>query len=180
MVPLRSSNEKDESYSVIDVDKNRVLEEVEPKRALFTLYEGGIFLHQSLSYLVLQVNHEHQFARVRRTNVEWVTRQRELREAEPWKADQARIMWHIRKRQRKIDDYFARQDPPQAKTLIGFSSDEEGSEEEEEHPLIAPDITPMRQRRLPERFRGMEHTTEEMIETEIVFGDVKGLSFCVC
>lgn len=177
-VPLRTSNEKDESYSVIDIDKNRVLEEVEPKRALFTLYEGGIFLHQSLSYLVMQVNHEGQFARVRRTNVEWVTRQRELREAEPWKAEQARIMWHVRKRERQIDDYFA-PDPSRKRendpvlAAAAAAGAESSSEEDEEHALIAPDITPLRQRRLPERFQKMDAKTEEMIETEIVFGDIK-------
>ncbi|KAL4797098.1 hypothetical protein BDV19DRAFT_377815 [Aspergillus venezuelensis] len=64
-VPIRDT--EDQHFAVIDTTNNRnmVLEEVEASRAFFTLYEGGIFLHQGQTYLVKELNPDAFFARVR-------------------------------------------------------------------------------------------------------------------
>ncbi|KAL4956353.1 hypothetical protein BDW69DRAFT_192483 [Aspergillus filifer] len=64
-VPIRDT--EDQHFAVIDTtnSRNMVLEEVEASRAFFTLYEGGIFLHQGQTYLVKELNPDAFFARVR-------------------------------------------------------------------------------------------------------------------
>lgn len=76
---------EDQHFAVIDTTNNRnaVLEEVEASRAFFTIYEGGIFLHQGQTYLVQELNPDRYFARVVRVHVDWNTMQRDFTDIDP-------------------------------------------------------------------------------------------------
>jgi DEAD/DEAH box helicase domain-containing protein len=76
---------EDQHFAVIDTTNNRniVLEEVELSRAFFTIYEGGIFLHQGTTYLVKELNTESRLARVIRVHVDWSTMQRDYTDIDP-------------------------------------------------------------------------------------------------
>ena len=66
---------EDQHFAVIDITHNRnvVLEEVEASRAFFTLYDGGIFLHQGRTYMVKEFSPERKIARVQLVKVDWTT-----------------------------------------------------------------------------------------------------------
>lgn len=74
-----------EHYAVIDTTNNRnvVIEELEDRRVCFTLYEGGIFLHQGFTYMVKELNIDRRFARVVRVQVDWTTQQRDFTDVDP-------------------------------------------------------------------------------------------------
>ena len=76
---------EDGNFAVIDVTngRNMVLEEVEPSRAFFTIYEGGIFLHQGHTYLVKEFSPEQKFAKVMLVKVDWTTQQRDFTDVDP-------------------------------------------------------------------------------------------------
>ncbi|MCJ1225502.1 hypothetical protein MMC12_002151 [Toensbergia leucococca] len=72
-------------FAVVDITNNRniVLEEVEPSRAFFTLYDGGIFLHQGHTYLVKDFSPDNKIAKVSRVTVDWTTQQRDYTDIDP-------------------------------------------------------------------------------------------------
>jgi len=76
---------EDGHFAVIDITNGRniVLEEVEPSRAFFTIYEGGIFLHQGYKYLVKQFSPEGKYAKVMLVKVDWTTQQRDFTDVDP-------------------------------------------------------------------------------------------------
>lgn len=76
-------------YAVVDVTENRniVIEEVEELRTSFTLYEGGIFLHQGLPYLVKEFNPDEKYAKVERVKVTWITQQRDFSDVDPYEIE---------------------------------------------------------------------------------------------
>lgn len=76
---------EDGHFAVIDTTNGRnvVLEEVEPSRAFFTIYEGGIFLHQGFTYLVREFSPEQRYAKVLRVKVDWTTQQRDYTDVDP-------------------------------------------------------------------------------------------------
>lgn len=76
---------EDGHFVVIDVTegRNAVLEEVEPSRAFFTIYEGGIFLHQGETYLVKEFSPELRMAKVSLVKVDWTTQQRDYTDIDP-------------------------------------------------------------------------------------------------
>lgn len=76
---------EDGHFAVIDVTNGRnvVLEEVEPSRAFFTIYEGGIFLHQGSTYLVREFLPEQKMAKVSLVKVDWTTQQRDYTDIDP-------------------------------------------------------------------------------------------------
>lgn len=78
-------NTEEHHFAIIDATnaRNIVLEEIEASRALFTVYEGGIFLHQGNTYLVNELNPTQHFARVTRVHVDWSTRQRDITDIDP-------------------------------------------------------------------------------------------------
>jgi DEAD/DEAH box helicase domain-containing protein len=82
-VSIRDTEE--EHFAIIDIShgKNIVLEELEASRAFFTLYDGGIFLHQGNSYLVKDFNPDRKIAKVERVHVEWTTLQRDYTDVDP-------------------------------------------------------------------------------------------------
>ncbi|OJA19678.1 hypothetical protein AZE42_06950 [Rhizopogon vesiculosus] len=75
----------DDNYTVIDVTKvglpngvPRILEEIELSRAIFELYEGGVFLHQGLTFIVKEVSHDTKVARLVRADVNWISKPRDF------------------------------------------------------------------------------------------------------
>jgi DEAD/DEAH box helicase domain-containing protein len=82
-VSIRDTEE--DHFAIVDVThgKNIVLEELEASRAFFTLYDGGIFLHQGNTYLVKEFNPERKIARVELVKVDWTTQQRDFTDIDP-------------------------------------------------------------------------------------------------
>ena len=76
---------EDSHFAIIDTThgKNTVLEELEASRAFFTIYEGGIFLHQGLTYLVKHMNTDRMIAEVEYVKVDWTTQQRDYTDIDP-------------------------------------------------------------------------------------------------
>ncbi|KAL9005402.1 MAG: hypothetical protein Q9188_001844, partial [Gyalolechia gomerana] len=76
---------EDGHFAVVDITNNRnvVLEEVEPSRAFFTIYEGGIFLHQGHTYLVKEFSPDRRVAKVLLVKVDWTTQQRDYTDIDP-------------------------------------------------------------------------------------------------
>lgn len=76
---------EDGHFAVVDITNGRniVLEEVEPSRANFTIYEGGIFLHQGYTYLVKEFSPERKIAKVQLVKVDWTTQQRDYTDIDP-------------------------------------------------------------------------------------------------
>ncbi|KAG1858378.1 DEAD H helicase [Suillus subalutaceus] len=73
----------DDKYTIIDVTKvglqngvPRIIEEIELSRAIFELYEGGVFMHQGLTFIVKEVSHDTKVARLVRADVNWITKPR--------------------------------------------------------------------------------------------------------
>ncbi|KAL4785140.1 hypothetical protein BJX76DRAFT_347201 [Aspergillus varians] len=91
-VPIRDT--EDQHFAVIDTTnaRNIVLEEVEASRAFFTLYEGGIFLHQGQTFLVKELNPDGFFARVVRVTVDWNTMQRDFTDIDPIETEHMRLI----------------------------------------------------------------------------------------
>ncbi|MCJ1232312.1 hypothetical protein MMC14_000261 [Varicellaria rhodocarpa] len=82
-VAIRDTEEG--AFAVVDTTNGRnvVLEEVEPSRAFFTIYEGGIFLHQGHTYLVKEFLPERKIAKVALVKVDWTTQQRDFTDIDP-------------------------------------------------------------------------------------------------
>jgi DEAD/DEAH box helicase domain-containing protein len=85
---------EDDHFAVIDIThgRNVVLEEVEPSRASFTLYEGGTFLHQGLTYLVKEFSPDQRLAKVEHVRVDWTTRQRDYTDIDPIETEMMRTI----------------------------------------------------------------------------------------
>ena len=83
---------EDGHFAVVDIThgRNVVLEEVEPSRAFFTIYEGGIFLHQGHTYLVKEFAPERKLAKVARVKVDWTTQQRDFTNIDPLETEAIR------------------------------------------------------------------------------------------
>lgn len=76
---------EDNHFAIIDTThgRNVVLEELEASRAFFTIYEGGIFLHQGKKYLVKHMSTEQMIAKVELVKVDWITQQRDFTDIDP-------------------------------------------------------------------------------------------------
>ena len=76
---------EDEHFAVVDIThgRNVVLEELEASRATFTLYDGGIFLHQGKTYLVRDFQPDKRMAKVEKVKVDWTTTQRDFTDIDP-------------------------------------------------------------------------------------------------
>ncbi|KAK6497280.1 hypothetical protein TWF506_004753 [Arthrobotrys conoides] len=83
---------EDDHFAVVDVTQNRnvILETVEPSRAPFTIYEGAIFLHQGLKYLVREFNIDRKIAKVELVKVDWITQQRDFTDVDPVETEATR------------------------------------------------------------------------------------------
>ncbi|KAF4608901.1 hypothetical protein EYR40_001254 [Pleurotus pulmonarius] len=72
---------QEEKYAVVDVTKDTypvIIEEIEVSRALFEIYEGGVFIHQGLTFIVREVSHDTKTAKVIRADVSWTTEPRDF------------------------------------------------------------------------------------------------------
>jgi DEAD/DEAH box helicase domain-containing protein len=83
---------EDGHFAVVDIThgRNVVLEEVEPSRAFFTIYEGGIFLHQGRTYMVKEFSPELKIAKVMLVKVDWTTQQRDFTDVDPIETEMVR------------------------------------------------------------------------------------------
>ena len=82
-VAIRDTEEH--HFAIIDVTngKNTVLEELEASRAFYTIYDGGIFLHQGNTYLVKEFSQERMIAKVELVKVDWTTQPRNFTDIDP-------------------------------------------------------------------------------------------------
>ena len=85
---------EDEHFAIIDITngRNHVLEELEASRATFTLYDGAIFLHQGISYLVRDFQPDKYMARVEKVKVDWTTVQRDFTDIDPTETEAIRTI----------------------------------------------------------------------------------------
>lgn len=92
LVAIRGVEE--DMYAVVDITNNRnvVIEEVEASRTNFTLYDGGIFIHQGFPYLVKEFNPAEKYAKVQRVDVDWVTSQRDYTDVDPQEIEYIRSL----------------------------------------------------------------------------------------
>lgn len=76
---------EDTHFAIIDTTggRNVVLEELEASRAFFTIYEGGIFLHQGRTFLIKEMSTERMIAKVEYVKVDWTTQQRDYTDIDP-------------------------------------------------------------------------------------------------
>ena len=76
---------EDNHFAIVDIThgRNVVLEELEASRAFFTIYEGGIFLHQGHKYMVKRMITERMIAEVEYVKVDWITQQRDFTDIDP-------------------------------------------------------------------------------------------------
>ncbi|KAI1005988.1 ATP-dependent helicase [Podosphaera aphanis] len=82
-VSIRDTEE--DHFAIVDVShgQNIILEELEASRAFFTLYDGGIYLHQGNTYLVKELNLQKKIARVELVRVDWTTQQCNFTDIDP-------------------------------------------------------------------------------------------------
>ncbi|ODV87901.1 hypothetical protein CANARDRAFT_26087 [[Candida] arabinofermentans NRRL YB-2248] len=85
---------EEDTYAVVDMTNNRnvVIEEIEASRTSFTLYDGGIFIHQGLPYLVREFNPDERYAKVERVTVDWTTSQRDFTNVDPVEIEKIRSL----------------------------------------------------------------------------------------
>ncbi|KAF7359385.1 P-loop containing nucleoside triphosphate hydrolase protein [Mycena sanguinolenta] len=72
---------QEDVYTVVDVtrlNQPQLLEELELSRAIFETYEGGVFIHQGLTYIVKEVSHDSKMAKVIRADINWITSPRDF------------------------------------------------------------------------------------------------------
>ncbi|KAF8556873.1 P-loop containing nucleoside triphosphate hydrolase protein [Imleria badia] len=83
---------EDDKYTLVDVTKDvaKILEEIEFSRALFEVYEGGVFMHQGLTFIVKEVSHDTKMAKLVRADVNWITSPRDFTDVD------AKQTWRIR------------------------------------------------------------------------------------
>lgn len=91
---------EDSHFAIIDMTNGRnvVLEELEASRAFFTIYEGGIFLHQGHTYLVKEMSTDRMIARVELVKVDWTTQQRDYTDIDPIETEAIRRIPNSRSR----------------------------------------------------------------------------------
>lgn len=91
-VAIRDTEE--DHFAIIDITngRNMVLEELEASRAFFTLYDGGIFLHQGNTYMVKEFSQERMIAKVELVRVDWTTQQRDYTDIDPVETEAIRCI----------------------------------------------------------------------------------------
>ncbi|KIJ17065.1 hypothetical protein PAXINDRAFT_111778 [Paxillus involutus ATCC 200175] len=94
-VSIRGAEE--EKYTLVDITRigevhgvPNILEEIELSRALFEVYEGGVFMHQGLTFIVKEVSHDTKMAKLVRADVNWITSPRDFTDAD------AKQTWRIK------------------------------------------------------------------------------------
>ncbi|KAL1746966.1 P-loop containing nucleoside triphosphate hydrolase protein [Schizophyllum fasciatum] len=96
---------QEEKYLIVDVtraDAPKTLEEVEISRALFEIYEGAVFIHQGMPFIVNEISHDDRIARLIRADVNWVTSPRDYTDVD------AKQTYRIREIQSLYRAYYGR------------------------------------------------------------------------
>ncbi|KAJ2931416.1 hypothetical protein H1R20_g5708, partial [Candolleomyces eurysporus] len=79
-VSIRGAQE--EKYLVVEIGQDngnlKNIEEVEVSRAMFEVYEAGVFLHQGMTFIVKEVDHDNKVAKVVRADVNYITSPRDF------------------------------------------------------------------------------------------------------
>ncbi|KAJ2916877.1 hypothetical protein MD484_g3585, partial [Candolleomyces efflorescens] len=79
-VSIRGAQE--EKYLVVEISQSsgnlKNIEEVEVSRAMFEIYEQGVFLHQGMTFIVKEVDHDTKVAKVARADVNYITSPRDF------------------------------------------------------------------------------------------------------
>ncbi|KII88939.1 hypothetical protein PLICRDRAFT_175191 [Plicaturopsis crispa FD-325 SS-3] len=82
-VHLRGAEQ--DKYTVVDISHinksdggAKILEEIEVSRALFEIYEGGVFIHQGLTFIMKEVSHDTKIAKLIRADVNYITTPRDV------------------------------------------------------------------------------------------------------
>lgn len=85
---------EEDSFAVVDITNGRdvVIEEIEASRTTFTLYDGAIFIHQGLPFLIREFNPDERYARAERVNVDWTTSQRDYTDVDPLEIEKIRSL----------------------------------------------------------------------------------------
>lgn len=101
---------EDDSFAVVDIThgRNIVIEEVEASRAFFTLYDGGIFLHQGRTYLIKDFSPANKMARVVLAKVPYTTQQRDFTDIDPIETEQVRRIRTVDNPNNLVRAYFGR------------------------------------------------------------------------
>lgn len=83
---------ENDHFAIVDITNGRnvVLEELEASRAHYTIYDGAIFLHQGISYLVRDFLPDKGMAKVEKVKVEWTTVQRSYTDVDPTETEAIR------------------------------------------------------------------------------------------
>ncbi|KAG7092162.1 hypothetical protein E1B28_008531 [Marasmius oreades] len=78
LVSIRGTMEV--KYVLVDVTSTtrKILEEIEISRALFEVYEGGVFLHQGKTFIVKEISHDSRIASLMQADVNWITTPRDF------------------------------------------------------------------------------------------------------
>ncbi|EJD05721.1 DEAD/H helicase [Fomitiporia mediterranea MF3/22] len=75
---------QEDIYTVIDTTdvsqggSAKLLEEIEVSRAMFEAFEGAVFMHQGMTYIVTEVSHDSRIAKIIRADVNWTTKPRDF------------------------------------------------------------------------------------------------------
>ncbi|KAL1758264.1 hypothetical protein FB107DRAFT_207459 [Schizophyllum commune] len=96
---------QEEKYLAVDVtkpDAPRTLEEIEISRALFEIYEGAVFIHQGMTFMVNEISHDDRIARLVKADVNWVTSPRDYTDVD------AKQTYRIREVQGPYRAYYGR------------------------------------------------------------------------
>ncbi|RLV94828.1 ATP-dependent helicase HRQ1 [Spathaspora sp. JA1] len=103
LVQIRAIEET--QFAIVDVTNNRniIIEELEASRICFTVYEGGIFLHQGQQYLVKEFDFQQHYAKVERVNVDWTTSQRDFTDVDPEEVEFVKPLCPKREQQKPLD-----------------------------------------------------------------------------
>ncbi|KAJ7445770.1 P-loop containing nucleoside triphosphate hydrolase protein [Mycena galericulata] len=93
---------QEDVYTVVDVTRlnqsggsMHMLEELEISRAIFEIYEGGVFLHQGLTYLVKEISHDSKMAQVIRADINWTTSPRNVDAIQTYRIKEIRNSPHL-------------------------------------------------------------------------------------
>ncbi|KAJ3976472.1 P-loop containing nucleoside triphosphate hydrolase protein [Lentinula raphanica] len=73
---------QEDRYVLIDVSNSvtsaKILEEIEISRAIFEVYEGGVFIHQGKPFIVQEIHHDTKLVKLIQADVNWITKQRDF------------------------------------------------------------------------------------------------------
>ncbi|RLN35902.1 putative ATP-dependent helicase YprA-like [Panicum miliaceum] len=85
-----------DKYQVIDKLNNRLLEEIEESKAFFQVYEGAVYMHQGVNYLVEELDLSSRIAFCRKADLKYYTERRDYTDINVLGGEFALVMWLFR------------------------------------------------------------------------------------